>query len=69
MTKHADEVRALLEPVVRDAQVDMGPILWQRLKNTVAEVYAACEHEDEDEEARVQVDLMNELIDERDDNE
>ena len=67
MTKHADEVRALLDPVVRDAQVDMGPTLWQRLKNTVAEVYAACEHEDE--EARVQVDLMNELIDERDDNE
>ena len=67
MSGHADEVRELLEPVVRDAQVDMGPILWQRLKNPVAEVYAACEHEDE--EARVQVDLMNELIDERDDNE
>ena len=67
MTKHADEVRELLEPVVRDAQVDMGPVLWQRLKDAAAQVYAACEHEDE--EARVQVDLMNELIDEIDDQE
>jgi hypothetical protein len=51
--------------VVRDAQVDMGPILWQRLKNTVAEVYAACEHEDE--EASVSTDLMHELMNEAED--
>jgi len=62
---HADEIRQLLEPVVRDAQVDMGPILWQRLKNTVAEVYAACEHEDE--EASVSTDLMHELMNEAED--
>ena len=65
MTKHADEVRELLEPVVRDAQVDMGPVLWQRLKDAAAQVYAACEHEDE--EASVSTDLMHELMNEAED--
>ena len=65
MTGHADEVRELLEPVVRDAQVDMGPVLWQRLKDTVEQVYAACEHEDE--EASVSTDLMHELMNEVED--
>ena len=65
MSGHADEVRELLEPVVRDAQVDMGPVLWQRLKKAADEVYAACEHQDE--EASVSVDLMHELMNEAED--
>ena len=65
MSGHADEIRQLLEPVVRDAQVDMGPVLWQRLKDAAEQVYAACEHEDE--EASVSTDLMHELMNEVED--
>lgn len=65
MSGHADEIRDLLDPVVRDARVDMGPVLWQRLKDAVDRVYAACELEDE--EASVSADLMHELMNERDD--
>jgi len=65
MSGHADEVRELREPVVRDAQVDMGPVLWQRLKDAADRVYAACEHEDE--EASVSTDLMHELMNEAED--
>lgn len=65
MSDHAKEVREVLEPVVSEARLDMGPILWQRLKRAADEVYAICEHEDE--EAAVSVDLMHELMNEMED--
>ena len=65
MSGHEDEVRAVLGPVVRDAGIDLGPLLWQRLKDAAEQVYAICAHEDE--QAGVSADLMNELMNELED--
>ena len=65
MSDLAADVREVLEPVVRAAQVDMGPMLWQRLKEAADAVYGMCE--DEEVQASVATDLMHELMNEMED--
>ena len=65
MSDLAKDVRQVLEPVVRAAQIDMGPMLWQRLKEAAETVYGMCE--DEEVQASVATDLMHELMTEIED--
>lgn len=65
MTGLTDDIKAVLEPVVARARVDMGPLLWQQLRQATYDVYRICE--DEEKEAQVLVDEFNKLQDEMED--
>ena len=65
MSDLAKDVRQVLEPVVRAAQIDMGPMLWQRLQAAAETVYGMCE--DEEVQASVTTDLMHDLMTEIED--
>ncbi len=54
-----EEVRAVLEPAVRATQMDLGPITYERLRKAADAVYGLCA--DEENQARITLDLMAEL--------